>query len=64
MPESFTEESINETFSKFGEILRIKFLPARDDMNGKAWIALDSAEAAEQAKSEIGGDSGDWEVDG
>jgi hypothetical protein len=47
MPESFTEESINETFSKFGEILRIKFLPARDDMNGKAWIALDSAEAAE-----------------
>ena len=47
LPDSCTEESITEMFSKYGEVLKLKFLPAKDDLSGKAWIALDSKENAE-----------------
>ena len=51
-------------FSNYGEILRFKFLPAKDHLNGKAWIGLDSQETAKRAQQEIGGESGDFEIDG
>ena len=59
-----TEDSLKELFSSYGEIHRIKFLPARDHLNGKAWIALDSPELAQKAKEEIGGEDGDFDMEG
>lgn len=64
LPESVTEDSLKELFSSYGEIHRIKFLPARDHLNGKAWIALDSPELAQKAKEEIGGEDGDFDMEG
>ncbi len=49
LPENSTEESIKELFADYGEVLKIKFLPATGDLNGKAWIALDSKENAQKA---------------
>jgi|TARA_B110001450_G_C17554077_1_gene453910 hypothetical protein len=44
--------------------MRLKLLPARDDMNGKCWVAFESKEIAEKAVEEVGGESGDFEFMG
>ena len=44
--------------------MRMKLLPARDQMNGKAWVAFDTKEIAENAVEEVGGETGDFEFMG
>jgi len=61
IPQGCGEETVSQLFDSYGELLKFKFLPARDHLTGKCWIAVDSAEKATQVLADLGEQ---FEIDG
>ena len=52
--EDMSQETLEEYFGKFGNIVKSKLLPKNERFAGKYWVAFDSAEKAAEALTELG----------